>query len=319
MEQTKKLNIKEAVNSLGVRLSLMIVILFLVSCIMTPSYFSFQHVMSILVLSCFLGMITIGQTFIILTGGADLSVSYSVTLAGCVFAQVTKDTNSMFAGIAAALLTGVVIGLLKGFGVAVLKIPSMVMTLATGSILMSCTYLYTNGVLKGQSTPFITAIAKGSIFGWRYCVLFWFALGALAIFVLKKTAFGRSVYAIGTNIRVAQLSGINTTKVLLGVYVYASVMMAVCGIVLIGYLGYPNYTMADGYQLISIAAVVIGGTSILGGQGGYLGTMGGVVIIYLIQSVLITMNIAEAGKDIIYGLVILAILLAYGRGKKTTG
>lgn len=319
MDGIKKLNIKTVVNSLGVRLSLMIVVLFLVSCIMTPSYFSFQHVMSVLVLSCFLGMITIGQTFIILTGGADLAVSYSVTLAGCVFAQVTKDTGSMFAGIAGALLTGVVIGLFKGIGVAVLKIPSMVMTLATGSILMSCTYLYTNGVLKGESTPFITAIAKGSIFGWRYCVLFWFALGTLAIFVLKKTTFGRSIYAVGTNIRVAQLSGINTTKVLLGVYVYASVMMAVCGIVLIGYLGYPNYTMADGYQLISIAAVVIGGTSILGGQGGYLGTMGGVIIIYMIQSVLITMNIAEAGKDIVYGVVILVILLAYGRGEKTRG
>ena len=162
----------------------------------------------------------------------------------------------------------------------------------------------------------MTTLAKGSVFGIRWCVIVWAVLGVIAIFILRKTTFGRSVFAIGSNAQVARLSGINVVGVTIGIYIYATVMMAIAGVLLVGYLGYPNYTMADGYQLISIAAVVIGGTSILGGKGSYLGTMGGVVIIYLIQSILTILNIADAGKDIVNGLVILAILFAYDRSAK---
>lgn len=314
--QTKTFDLKKLVRSNGLRLAAMILLLYVVSGLLMPSYFKFSHIMSVLVLSCFLGIISIGQTFVVISGGADLSVAYTVTFTACVFAQVTKFSGSGIVGLLATLGCAILVGLLKGFGVAILKIPSMVMTLATNSILMSVTYLYTGGVLKGESTPFVTALAKNSVLGIRLCVLAWIVLGVISILVLKKTRFGRSIYAVGSSLRVAKLSGINTTMVLIGVYVYASVMMSLCGILLIGYLGYPNYTMADGYQLISIASVVIGGTSILGGQGGYLGSMCGVVIIYLIESILIVLNMAEAGREIVYGAVILIILLAYGRGAK---
>jgi ribose transport system permease protein len=314
----KKISIgfKQIYKSTALRIILMMLVLYIISGIMTPAYFKFSHIMKILVLGCFLGIISIGQTFVIISGGADLSVAYTVTFSACVFAQTIKLTGSGLTGLIAVIAVSLAIGLFKGFGVAVLKIPSMVMTLAMNAILMSVTYLYTGGVLKGESTDFITALAKDSIFGVRYCVIAWLVLGIIAIWILKKTRFGRSIYAVGSNMRVAKLSGINTTSVLMGVYVFSTLMMTIAGIILIGYLGYPNYTMADGYQLISIAAVVIGGTSILGGQGGYLGTMGGVVIIYLIESILITLNIAEAGKEIVNGAIILIILLAYGRGKK---
>jgi ribose transport system permease protein len=110
---------------------------------------------------------------------------------------------------------------------------------------------------------------------------------------------------------------VGTNRVLVAVYVIASLMMTLAGILLVGYLGYPNYTMGDGYQLVSIAAVVIGGTSIMGGHGSYLGTMGGVVIIYLIQSILVILDIAEAGREIVNGVIILMVLFVYGRSKKT--
>lgn len=315
-EQLKGLNGKEMLKSNGFRIVVMLVGLYLASGILEPNYFHPSHIMNLLVLCCFLGIICIGQTLIILTGGADLSVAYSVTFAACVFAQVTKQTENGIIGFAAAILVGVLMGLFKGFGVAYLKITPMVMTLATNSILMSSTFLYTQGVLKGESTAVVTALAKDSVLGIRYCVILWVVLGLGTIFLLRKTAFGRKIFAVGCSPRVADLSGINTKAVLLGVYVIASVMMAVAGVLLIGHLGYPNYTMGDSYQLISIAAVVIGGTSILGGHGGYLGTMGGVIIIYLIQSILIILNIAEAGREIVNGAIILIILLAYGRGKK---
>ncbi len=316
MEAIKKLDAKTLFKSNGFRISAMILALYVVSGILEPNYFRPSHIMSMLVLCCFLGIICIGQTLVILTGGADLSVAYSVTFAACVFAQTTKQTGNGLIGFAAAMGVGILMGVFKGFGVAYLKITPMVMTLATSAVLMSCTFLYTQGVLKGESTALVTALAKDSVLGVRYCVLLWAALGAGTIFLLRKTAFGRKIFAVGCSPRVAELSGINTRRVLMWVYIIASVMMAVAGILLIGHLGYPNYTMGDGYQLISIAAVVIGGTSILGGHGGYLGTMGGVVIIYLIQSILIILNMAEAGREIVNGAIILIILLAYGRGMK---
>ena len=122
-------------------------------------------------------------------------------------------------------------GLFKGVGVAVLPITPMVMTLATNSILMSCTFLYTQGVLKGESTALVlAALAKDSFLGIRYCVLVWVALGILTIFLLKKTSFGRKIFAVGCSSRVTDLSAINTKAVLIGVYVIASVMMAIAGI-----------------------------------------------------------------------------------------
>ncbi|MDR1932952.1 MAG: ABC transporter permease [Spirochaetales bacterium] len=314
----KYITLRTLWSSTLLRVLLMITVLFIASGILEPNYFDTAHLMTVLVLACFLGIICIGQTLIILTGGADLSVAYTVTLSACVFGQTAKLTGSSLMGLLAALCVGILIGLFKGIGVARLEITPMVMTLATNSILMSTTYLYTQGVLKGSSHDWLTTIAKGSVWGIRYCVLVWVVLGALTIFLLRKTTFGRKIYAIGSSLRVSRLSGVNTRLTLIIVYVIASVMMTVAGILLIGYLGYPNYTMGNGYQLISIAAVVIGGTSILGGHGSYLGTMGGVIIIYLIQSILIILNIAEAGREIVNGVIILLVLFVYGRSEKTT-
>jgi ribose transport system permease protein len=309
-----KLNIK-FLKSNTVKIFLMAFALYIISGILQPTYFKLEHLMVILVLACFLGIITIGQTIVIISGGIDLSVAYTVTLIACVYAETTKNTGSGFTGLIVAMVVALIVGIFKGAGVAYLKITPMVMTLATNAILMSVTYLFTNGVLKGSSTDLLKSLAKGDILGIRYCVLIWFILGIGCIFILRKTTFGREIYAIGSNIRVAELSGINTGWVLIGTYIIATLMMAIAGVLLVGYLGYPNYTMGDGYQLISISAVVIGGTSILGGEGGYLGTIGGVIIIYLIQSILTILNMAEAGKEIVNGLIILVILYTYGRGK----
>jgi len=316
MMAVKEFDIKQLFKSNITRVFGMAAVLYVVSGLLEPNYFKPQHFMSLLVLCCFLGIICIGQTLIILTGGADLSVAYTVTFTACVFAQTTKQFDNGMIGLAVTLIVAALVGLFKGIGVAYLEITPMVMTLATNSILMSSTFLYTQGVLKGSSPKLVTMLAKDSIAGIRYCVLVWLALGAITILLLRKTIFGRKIYAVGSGIQVARLSGINTKWVLIGVYMIASLMMGIAGIMLIGYLGYPNYTMGDGYQLISIAAVVIGGTSILGGHGSYFGTIGGVIIIFLIQSILTILNIAEAGKEIVNGAIILLVLFAYGRGKK---
>lgn len=316
MVNITNINYKSIVKSTSFRLVTMIVCLFALSVLICPAYLQFSHLMSVLVLCSFLGIIAIGQTVVIITGGIDLSIAYSITFVACVFGTIQKLSGNALLGLLAAIIASILVGLFKGFGVAILKFPPMVMTLAANAVLMSATFLFTGGVLKGNTVDFLDIIVKGSIFGIRYVVLFWLFLSFITIWILKRTGFGRSIYAIGSNFQVAKLSGVNTKRVLIMVYVFESFMIGIAALLLVGYIGYPNYTMGDGYQLISIACVVIGGTSIMGGQGGYWGTIGGVIIIYLIESILIVLNIAEAGRDIIYGSFILIVLLAYGRGKK---
>ena len=144
-------------------------------------------------------------------------------------------------------------------------------------------------------------------------VIIWALIGAAAVFVLTRTTFGRSVYAIGNRERAAYLSGVDTRRVVLIAFVVSGGLSAFGGVLLAGYASKAAQSMGDTYLLPSIAAVVLGGTSILGGRGSYLGTVAGVILITLLQSILSVMQMPEAGRQIIYGVVIIAMLLLYGR------
>jgi ribose transport system permease protein len=144
-------------------------------------------------------------------------------------------------------------------------------------------------------------------------VIIWALIGAAAVFALTRTTFGRSVYAIGNRERAAYLSGVDTRRVVLITFVVSGGLSAFGGVLLAGYASKAAQSMGDTYLLPSIAAVVLGGTSILGGRGSYLGTVAGVILITLLQSILSVMQMPEAGRQIIYGVVIIAMLLLYGR------
>src|SRR5204862_12837 len=138
-------------------------------------------------------------------------------------------------------------------------------------------------------------------------------LGAAAVFLLNRTTFGRAVYAIGNRERAAYLSGVATQRVVLTAFAISGGLSAFGGVLLAGYASRASQAMGDPYLLPSIAAVVLGGTSILGGRGTYLGTVAGVILITLLQSILSVMQMEESGRQVIYGVVIIAMLLLYGR------
>ena len=144
-------------------------------------------------------------------------------------------------------------------------------------------------------------------------VIIWAIIGAAAVFLLNRTTFGRSVYGIGNRERAAYLSGVNTRRVVMIAFVISGALSAFGGVLLAGYASKAAQSMGDAYLLPAIAAVVLGGTSILGGKGSYLGTVAGVILITLLQSILSVMQMPEAGRQIIYGVVIVAMLLLYGR------
>jgi ribose transport system permease protein len=144
-------------------------------------------------------------------------------------------------------------------------------------------------------------------------VLVWAIVGAGAVFLLTRTTFGRAVYGIGNSERAAYLSGVNTKRVLVIAFAVSGGLSAFGGVLLAGYSSKAAQSMGDVYLLPAIAAVVLGGTSILGGRGSYLGTVAGVILITLLQSILSVMQIPEAGRQVIYGIVIVVMLLLYGR------
>jgi ribose transport system permease protein len=290
-------------------------LLYLVSSLLESNYFSLSHVMNLLVIASSLGILAVGQTLVILTGGIDLSVAYTLNLGAVIMTQMTVEKGG-FVACVVVLLVGLLIGVFNGLGVTLLNISPMVMTLATSSILKSATYVYTNGTPKGSAPEWLRYLATGSFLGMKVAILVWLILSLAVLVLLNKTTYGRKLYALGNNAKTSYLSGINNKGVLIGVYALCGLFSVLSGMMMTGFSGLSFLGMGDMYLLPSIAAVVIGGSSILGGRGGYLGTIAGAIIIYILMSILTVLDMKDAGRQIIYGIVILTVLFLYGRDKK---
>lgn len=293
-----------------------IVLLLVIGSFYSTSFLSPEYLLQQLKVASFLGVIATGMMIVILLGQIDLSVPWSVAVGGMMAcaAAAYGPTGEIFA-IPFGILCGMAIGLANGIGVAYLRIPSMIITLATNAVAQGLMVVYTGGFSPQDSaTSAMRYLATGFLLpGVPNAVLIWAIMGAAAVFVLTRTTFGRSVYGIGNRERAAYLSGINTRRIVLIAFVVSGALSAFGGVLLAGYASKAAQSMGDTYLLPSIAAVVLGGTSILGGRGSYLGTVAGVILITLLQSILSVMQMPEAGRQIIYGVVIIAMLLLYGR------
>ncbi|MDX8534851.1 ABC transporter permease [Mesorhizobium sp. VK25A] len=293
-----------------------IVILLLLGSLYSRSFLSPEYLLQQLKVASFLGVIATGMMLVILLGQIDLSVPWAVA-AGAMMACAAAAYGTV--GVALAIpfgvLCGVAIGIVNGIGVAYLRIPSMIITLATNAVAQGLMVVYTGGFSPQDSaTAAMRYLATGfTIPGVPNAVIIWALIGAAMVFVLTRTSFGRAVYGIGNRERAAYLSGIDTRRIVMIAFAVSGGLSAFGGVLLAGYASKAAQSMGDAYLLPSIAAVVLGGTSILGGRGSYLGTVAGVILITLLQSILSVMQMPEAGRQIIYGVVIVAMLLLYGR------
>jgi ribose transport system permease protein len=197
----------------------------------------------------------------------------------------------------------------------------MIITLAINAVAQGLMVVHTGGFSPQDSaSSAMRFIATGdSVLGIPNALIVWALLGAAAIFLFTRTTFGRALYAIGNRERAAYLSGVNTQRVVLFAFAISGGLSAFGGILLAGYASKAAQAMGDAYLLPSIAAVVLGGTSILGGRGSYPGTVAGVILITLLQSILSVMQMPEAGRQIIYGAMIILMMLLYGRGRRVQG
>jgi ribose transport system permease protein len=272
-----------------------------------------QYLLQQLQVGSFLGIVAAGMMIVILLGHIDLSVPWTVA-AGAMMATAVGGPWAIPIGLAVGLL----VGLVNGLGVAYLRVPSMIFTLGVNAVMRGLMVAHTGGFApQTAATPLMQYLAVGRIASVPVALVVWLAISGLVVVLLTRTTFGRAVYAIGNRERAAYLSGINTNRVILLAFVLCGMASALAGVLLAGYSNKAYQGMGDAYLLPAIAAVVIGGTNILGGRGRYLGTFIGVILIVLLNSVLSIMQMPEAGRQIIYGLVIIAMLLVYGRGGRT--
>ena len=299
-----------------------IVLLLLVGSLYSSSFLSPEYLLQQLKVAAFLGVIASGAMIVILLGQIDLSVPWVVAVGGM---MATAATGWGPVGVALAIpfgiACGVALGLVNGFGVAFMRIPSMIVTLAVNAVAQGLMVVHTGGFSpQDASSPAMRFIATGhSVLGIPNALLVWAGVGAATIFLLTRTTFGRSVYAIGNRERAAYLSGARTRLVVMTAFAISGGLSAFGGVLLAGYASKAAQAMGDPYLLPAIAAVVLGGTSILGGRGNYVGTVAGVMLITLLQSILSVMQMEEFGRHIIYGGVIIGMLLVYGRGARTRG
>ncbi|AMM23684.1 ABC transporter permease [Variovorax sp. PAMC 28711] len=295
------------------------VAMLLVGSLYSKNFLSADYLLMQLQIASFLGVIATGAMLVILLGAIDLSVPWLVTVGGMMSAAAAGwwgETGAWFA-IPFGILCGAALGLVNGIGVAYLRVPSMIFTLGINAVAQGLIVLQTGGFApQDRATPAMHLLATGrAVFGIPNALWVWAAIGAATFFLLHRTTFGRSVYAIGNRERAAYLSGVDTRRITLLCFVIAGACSAAAGVLLTGYSTKAYQAMGDAYQLPAIAAVVLGGTRILGGKGAYLGTVVGVVMITLLQSILSVMQISEMGRQVTYGVVIIAMLLVYGRDR----
>ena len=288
----------------------------------STEFLSPQYLLQQLQVGAFLAMVATGMMVVVLLGQIDLSVPWIVTIGGMMStAAAGHGALGEALAIPFGILCGVGFGLINGIGVAYLRVPSMIFTLGINAVAQGLMVLRTGGSApQDMATPTMRVLATGHVVaGIPNAVWIWLVIGIATVFLLNRTSFGRSVYGIGNREQAAYLSGIRTQRVVLLAFAFSGGLSALAGVLLAGYSTKAYQGMGDAYLLPAIAAVVLGGTSILGGRGSYLGTTAGVILITLLQSILSVMQIAEAGRQVIYGLVILAMLLLYGRSSRVGG
>jgi ribose transport system permease protein len=296
-----------------------ILALLFVGSLYSSNFLSPDYLLQQLQVASFLGIIAAGLMLVILLGQIDLSIPWVVTIGGMMSTAAASwgQIGNTFA-IPFGIACGLGVGLVNGIGVAYLRVPSMIFTLGTNAIAQGLMVVHTSGFApQERSTAAMHLIAVGrSVFGVPNALWVWAAVGVIVVVLLSRTIFGRRVYAIGNRESAVYLSGVDTRRVVIGCFAISGSCSALSGVLLAGYSTHAYQAMGDPYLLPAIAAVVLGGTSILGGRGTFLGTIAGVILITLLQSILSVVQVPEAGRQIIYGLVIVSMLLLYGRERR---
>ncbi len=296
------------------------ILLLIIGQIVSPGFATLEQIINLLIVASFLGIVAGGQTLVIMSGnsGIDLSVGNVVTMGAIIGGALIKEQNeNVLLGLIVVLAITFIVGLLNGIGSTYFNIPPLIMTLSMGIIVQAISKFITGGVPVGGAAPILRNMVIGRFLGIPGILYIWLAFSILIIIVLRNSTYGLYLLSVGANDKAAYLSGVPVRLIRILTYGFSSMIAGASGFFYLGYLGSVyNITLGDKYTLPSIIAVVIGGTSLAGGNGGYVGTIAGAIVLQILESILITINIEQFGRNIIFGLVLLGLMFSYGRGKK---
>ncbi|EEX40046.1 ribose ABC transport system permease protein RbsC [Vibrio furnissii CIP 102972] len=299
----------------------LIALLFLIVVVsfLNPNFFTFDNLMNILRQTSVNAIIAVGMTLVILTAGIDLSVGSVLALCGAFAASLIAMEVPVLVAVPTALLAGAVLGGISGIIIAKGKVQAFIATLVTMTLLRGVTMVYTDG--RPISTGFTDTADAFAWFGTGYAlgipVPVWImvVVFAAAWYLLNHTRFGRYVYALGGNESATRLSGINVDRVKIGVYAICGLLSALAGIIVTSRLSSAQPTAGMGYELDAIAAVVLGGTSLMGGKGRIMGTLIGALIIGFLNNALNLLDVSSYYQMIAKAVVILLAVLVDNKNK----
>ena len=300
----------------GGGLLLALICLVIASAFVSPYFLKPVNLLNVLRQVAMFGILGVGMTFVILTKGIDLSVGSTVALTGVCGALLMSSGLPIWLAMFACVAVGAVVGAFNGLGVAYFGVPAFIMTLGSMVMLRGIALILADGGTLGLG-------AAGNDFFWLgggylFAVptpIYVFAAVCIASgIVLKLTPFGRAIYAVGSNEEAARLSGINVPLVTFGVYVICSALAALAGLIFLSRLSVGDPNSGLGLELEAITIAVIGGTSLFGGEGGVLGTIGGAMVLAIIANILNLTGVSPFTQQVVKGaIIVLAVLLEAGR------
>jgi ribose transport system permease protein len=299
-------------------LGLILVVLVAACTIVKSSYLSGDQTGAILRYAAPLAIMAAGQTLVMLTAGIDLSMGATATAAAYVMAG--QSSHGAVTAILYGLAIGLVVGLVNGIGVGIFQVQPLIMTLGIAGIVTGLlTVRAATNRTAGQDVPhFVRQVGGEPLVGFvPNSLILWIVLSVILIVGLRRSGYGRMLYAYGDNPMAMRLAGVRSWQLLTVTYTLCGLLAAVAGIVLAGLINAADLGLADSFLLPSVAAVVLGGTSLFGGVGTYSGTIMGALILTVLDSFLTLLNADDSVRQILYGLIILALAALYARVQRT--
>ena len=289
-----------------------LIILMAVITIINSNFLTANNLLNLLLQVTSNALIAFGMTFVILTGGIDLSVGSILALSSALTAGLLGSGMPVTLAILISLILGFILGMMNGLLISYGKLAPFIVTLATMTIFRGATLVYTNGnpITKGLSDTFLFQfLGQGYIVGIPFPVIIMFIVFIVLYVLLHKTAFGKSVYAIGGNEKAAYISGVKLNKVKIIIYSISGIMASISGLIITSRLSSAQPTAGASYEMDAIAAVVLGGTSLSGGKGRILGTLIGALIIGVLNNGLNIIGVSAFWQQVVKGVVILIAVL----------
>lgn len=287
-----------------------LIIMYIFLCFMSPVFFTVRNMTNILSSVGFTAILALGQTFVMLTGGIDLSVGIVLGISSMLGAMTLVRTNSIIAAILVALLVGGLVGLFNGVMVSYFKLPAFVVTLGTMKICRSADYLISDGHSVNKLGDTFKSIAGAEIFkGFRVYYVGIIILFIVIGWVLANTKLGRYTYSIGSNDTATRLAGVNTKKFRLYPYIISGVLAGLGGILMASRFGAVDPNYGTDYEMNTLAAVVVGGCAMTGGKGTIIGTAVGVILMGVLNNGLDISGISPYWQGVAVGIVLIVALL----------